>query len=114
MGARNSAGIAILSRSNIREPPCPTPSATTRPSSASRCAPATDTAVAYYRLEPGVITFTHTEVPAALWGQGIGSRLIRGALEAARADGLKVVARCSFVSAYLRKHPEFNDMVRAA
>ena len=73
-----------------------------------------DTAVAYYRFEPGVITFTHTEVPAALWGQGIGSQLIRGALEAARADGLKVAARCSFVSAYLRKHPEFNDMVGAA
>jgi len=73
-----------------------------------------DTAVAYYRFEPGVITFTHTEVRAALWGQGIGSQLIRGALEAARADGLKVVARCSFVSAYLRKHPDFNDMVQAA
>ena len=71
-----------------------------------------DTAVAYYRLEPGVITFTHTEVPAALWGQGIGSRLIRGALEAARAQGLKVVARCSFVSAYLGKHPEYDDLVR--
>ena len=71
-----------------------------------------DKAVAYYRLEPGVITLTHTEVPAALWGQGIGSRLIRGALEMARANGLKVVPRCSFVSAYLRKHPEFNDMIR--
>jgi uncharacterized protein len=71
-----------------------------------------DTAVAYYRLEPGVITFTHTEVPVALWGQGIGSRLVRGALEAARAQGLKVVARCSFVSSYLGKHPEFNDLVR--
>jgi predicted GNAT family acetyltransferase len=73
-----------------------------------------DTAVAYYRLEPGVITFTHTEVPAALWGRGIGSQLIRGALEAARTDGLKVAARCSFVSAYLRKHPEFNDIVGSA
>jgi predicted GNAT family acetyltransferase len=73
-----------------------------------------DMAVAYYRLEPGVITLTHTEVPAALWGQGIGSQLIRGALDAARADGPKVVPRCSFVSAYLRKHPEFNDMVRPA
>ncbi|MEA3026063.1 MAG: uncharacterized protein QOF91_1348 [Alphaproteobacteria bacterium] len=71
-----------------------------------------DVAVAYYRLEPGVITFTHTEVPAALWGQGIGSRLIRGALEAARAQGLKVVARCSFVSSYLGRHAEFNDLIR--
>lgn len=44
-------------------------------------------AVAYYWLTPGVITFTHTEVPTALWGQGIGSRLVRGALQAARAQG---------------------------
>jgi hypothetical protein len=72
------------------------------------------TAVAYYRLEPGVITLTHTEVPAALRGRGVGSQLIRGALEAARADGLKVVPRCSFVSAYLGQHPEFNDMIRPA
>jgi predicted GNAT family acetyltransferase len=71
-----------------------------------------DTAVAYYQLEPGVITFTHTEVPAALWGRGIGSRLVRGALEAARAEGLKVVPRCSFVTAYLRKHPELNDLLK--
>lgn len=69
-------------------------------------------AVAYYRLEPGVITFTHTEVPAALRGQGIGSRLMRGALDAVRSQDLKVVARCSFVSAYLGRHPEFNDLLR--
>ena len=68
-------------------------------------------AVANYRLAPGVITFTHTEVPEALWGRGIGSQLIPGALQAARAERLKVVPRCSFVSAYLPKHPEFNDLV---
>jgi len=71
-----------------------------------------DIAVAHYRLAPGVMTFTHTEVPAALQGQGIGSRLVRGALDAARAQGLKVVPRCSFVSAYLSRHPEFNDLVQ--
>lgn len=71
-----------------------------------------DIAVAHYRLAPGVVTFTHTEVPAALQGQGIGSRLVRGALEAARTEGRKVVSRCSFVSAYLRRHPEFNDLVK--
>jgi predicted GNAT family acetyltransferase len=69
------------------------------------------TAVAYYQLSPGVITFTHTEVPQALSGHGIGSRLVRGALEAARAQGLKVVARCPFVSAYIAKHPEFSDLL---
>ncbi|MGA7328889.1 MAG: N-acetyltransferase, partial [Rhodomicrobium sp.] len=37
--------------------------------------------MAYYSRSPGIITFTHTEVPTALSGQGIGSRLARGALE---------------------------------
>ena len=71
-----------------------------------------ETAVAYYALTPGVITFNHTEVPAALRGRGIASRLVRGALEAARASHLKVVPRCSFVSAYLARHPEFHDLIQ--
>jgi len=70
------------------------------------------TAVAYYALTPGVITFNHTEVPEALRGRGIASRLVRGALEAARAAHLKVVPRCSFVAAYLARHPEFSDLVQ--
>jgi uncharacterized protein len=69
------------------------------------------TAVAYYQLSPGVITFTHTEVPPELSGHGIGSKLVRGALEAARAQGLKVVAKCPFVAAYMAKHAEFNDLL---
>lgn len=70
-----------------------------------------DTAASYYKLAPGVITFTHTEVPPKFGGRGIGSALVRGALEAARARGLKVVAKCPFVAAYMAKHPEFNDLV---
>ena len=68
-------------------------------------------AVAYYQLKPGVITFTHTEVPHELEGAGVGSRLVRGALEAVRARGLKVVAQCPFVSAYIAKHAEFGDLL---
>ena len=68
-------------------------------------------AVAYYKLAPGTITFTHTEVPPELGGRGVGSTLVRGALELARARGLKIVSRCPFVSAYLGKHPEFNDLL---
>lgn len=67
-------------------------------------------AVACYTRAPGVITFTHTEVPRELEGRGIASALIRGALADARAQGLKVVARCPFVAAYLAKHPEFADL----
>ncbi|MBX9828365.1 MAG: N-acetyltransferase [Xanthobacteraceae bacterium] len=70
-----------------------------------------DVAVAYYALSPGIVTFTHTEVPYALQGQGIASRLIRAALEQVRAQGLKVIARCSFVSAYIARHPEFGDLL---
>lgn len=58
-----------------------------------------------------MITLTHTEVPVALWGQGIGSRLVRGALQAARAQGLRVVPKCPFVSAFIAKHPEFGDLL---
>jgi uncharacterized protein len=70
-----------------------------------------DVAVAYYTLSPGIVTFTHTEVPYALQGQGIASRLIRGALEQVRGAGLKVIPRCSFVSAYIARHPEFSDLL---
>jgi uncharacterized protein len=71
-----------------------------------------NTAYLYYRLEPGVITLVHTEVPPALGGRGVGSTLVRGALEAIRAKGLKVIVRCPFVSAYMGKHPEFNDLLK--
>lgn len=69
------------------------------------------TAVAYYKRDGGVITFTHTEVPQELSGRGIGSRLARGALELVRAQGLKVVAKCPFINAFMGKHPEFNDLL---
>jgi predicted GNAT family acetyltransferase len=68
-------------------------------------------AAAYYTLSAGVITFTHTEVPQEMSGHGIGSQLVRGALESARAQGLKVVPKCPFVSAYMAKHPEYNDLL---
>jgi predicted GNAT family acetyltransferase len=69
------------------------------------------TAVLLYRLADGVMTLHHTETPAHLRGRGIASRLVRGALEAARAQGLKVVPRCGFVAGYMARHPEFNDLL---
>jgi predicted GNAT family acetyltransferase len=68
-------------------------------------------AAAYYKLAPGVITFVHTEVPPALGGRGIGSRLAQGALTNARSRGLKVVAKCPFIGAYIGKHPEWQDLI---
>ena len=63
-----------------------------------------------YRVQGGTITFTHTGVPRALEGQGVGSRLVRTGLEYARQQGLKVVAHCSFVATYLERHPEYQDL----
>jgi predicted GNAT family acetyltransferase len=68
-------------------------------------------AMAYYTLSPGVITFTHTEVPEALSGQGIGSRLARGALDQVRARGLKVIPQCPFIAGFIRKNPEFAALL---
>ncbi|HYI41048.1 MAG TPA: GNAT family N-acetyltransferase [Allosphingosinicella sp.] len=68
-------------------------------------------ALAAYRLRDGRITFTHTEVPDALEGRGIGSKLIKAALDDARALGLKVVPTCPFVKRYMDKHPEVQDLL---
>jgi len=71
-----------------------------------------EVATAYYRLSPGVITFVHTEVPPKFSGRGVGSKLARGALDAVRARGLKVVTQCPFMAAFIGKHPEYNDLLR--
>ena len=64
-----------------------------------------------YVIDGDVITFTHTIVPPALEGRGIASRLIRHALSEARDRGLRVVPQCPFVAAYIRKHPEWTDLL---
>jgi predicted GNAT family acetyltransferase len=69
------------------------------------------TAFVYYTPAPGIITLTHTDVPLVMSGQGVASRLIKGALEQVRARGLKVKAECPFVQGYLAKHPEFADLI---
>ena len=69
-----------------------------------------ETAIAAYVREGDAIVFTHTQVPPALEGQGVGSRLIAGALAQVREAGLKVVPACSFVAAYVQRHPEAADL----
>jgi uncharacterized protein len=70
-----------------------------------------ETAFASYRSTPGVLTIYYTEVPAHLRGQGIGSVLVRGALQDIRAKGWKVVARCGFAAAVIRNNPESLDLL---
>lgn len=67
-------------------------------------------AYASYRRIAGKVIITHTETPRAMRGQGVGSRLVAGALHLIRADGLKVVAACGFVARYLASHPEWRDI----
>lgn len=68
-------------------------------------------AAAYYKTHGNVVTFVHTEVPKELGGKGIGSRLVKAALEQVRAKNLKVVAQCPFVKGYIDKHAEFADLL---
>ena len=65
-----------------------------------------------YRREGDILTIMHTEVPAALNGRGIGSALIRGVLDTARAQWLRVNPLCPFAAAYIGKHPEYADLLK--
>jgi predicted GNAT family acetyltransferase len=64
-----------------------------------------------YRAGSGAVVLVHTEVNAAFEGHGIGGRLAAAALEDARARGFKIQPLCPFVVAYLKRHPEFSDVV---
>jgi predicted GNAT family acetyltransferase len=59
----------------------------------------------------GVLAFLHTEVDPNVRLRGLGSALVAGALDDARARGLRVVPLCPFVDAYVRRHPEYADLV---
>jgi predicted GNAT family acetyltransferase len=69
---------------------------------------------AEYRALPDRIVFIHTKVAAEFEGRGVGSRLAAGALDDARARGLGVTAKCPFIAAYIRRHPEYADLLREA
>ena len=62
--------------------------------------------VAEYRLADGVMHMTHTLVPPSLEGRGIAAQLVRAALDFARNQGLRVNPVCSYVRAYMQRHPD--------
>jgi uncharacterized protein len=70
-----------------------------------------DVAFLEYKLAGKVLQLIHTEVPDALQGKGVGSELAQSALNWAREHGAKVDVLCEFVVAYLKKHPEYADLV---
>jgi uncharacterized protein len=64
-----------------------------------------------YRRRPGLIAFTHTEIDTRFEGQGLGSKLIAGVLDEARAAGVAVLPFCPFVNGYIERHPEYSSLV---
>jgi predicted GNAT family acetyltransferase len=67
--------------------------------------------VAQYQERGGRIFFVHTEIDPAFDGQGLGSTLARGALDAARERGEPVIPLCPFIAAYIERHQEYADLV---
>jgi predicted GNAT family acetyltransferase len=57
------------------------------------------------------LALNHTEVPIELEGRGVASRLVKAVLDKARADGVKVLPYCPFVRTYLKRHPEYRDLI---
>jgi uncharacterized protein len=67
-----------------------------------------------YREKGGLLALIHTEVEERFEGHGIGGRLARFALDQARAEGLAVLPFCPFVNDWMKRHPEYTDLVPPA
>jgi predicted GNAT family acetyltransferase len=66
---------------------------------------------AAYQRHGDTVVFTHTEVDPDEGESGLGSRLVRGALDDVRSRGGGVEPSCSFVRGYIERHPEYRDLV---
>jgi len=66
--------------------------------------------VEFERLVGGGIAYTHTIVPQPLEGRGLGSKLVKHVLDYAATNRLKVRPDCSFVKAYIDRHPEYQSL----
>ena len=64
-----------------------------------------------YEQRGKVLALTHTGVPSAIGGRGVGGELVRSALDYARSKALKVVPACEYAAAYIERHPEYADLV---
>jgi uncharacterized protein len=65
----------------------------------------------YSRTGEHLIIIDHTEVPDALRGRGVGQALVLGAVEEARASGVKIFPLCPFAAAQFRRHAEYQDVL---
>ena len=80
----------------------------------ARTADGTVAGVLMYKLADRLVVVTHTEVEERYEGQGVGGRLVQGALDDVRARGLHVLAICPFTKAWIERHPDYQDLVFGA
>jgi uncharacterized protein len=66
---------------------------------------------ASYRVQDGRAIVSHVEVDRSVEGQGLGGELVRGVLDDLRRRELKVTPLCGFAAAWIRRHPEYRDLV---
>ena len=71
----------------------------------------TEAGGAYYQIDRGRVRFTHTEISDEFGGLGLGSKLAKAALDDVRATGRTAIPQCPFISAYIRKHQQYLDVV---
>lgn len=64
-----------------------------------------------YLLAAGVMTITHTGVPAEVGGRGIAAALVQTAMDTARSEGWKVVPACSYAAAWMQRHSDYADLL---
>ena len=64
-----------------------------------------------YRLEPGVVVLVHTDVEPAYEGRGLGGRIVAEALDDIRKRGLSAAVLCPFAASFVRRHPEYADLL---
>lgn len=69
---------------------------------------------AEYQKTASLVVLTDTEVDDSMEGEGVGSRLVAGALDDVRGQGLAVLPLCSFVKAYIGRHREYVDLLYGA
>ena len=67
--------------------------------------------IAAYEHRGDTLVFTHTEVDPDSGHEGVGSALVRGALDDVRAAGQRIVPRCPFVKGWIDHHPDYADLV---
>jgi predicted GNAT family acetyltransferase len=68
-------------------------------------------AIAEYQLLQHAVKFVHTEVLPQFEGQGLGSKIAKAALDEVRRRGLQAIPQCPFIAGYIRKHPQYHDLL---